>query len=422
MSIDPSTLRIELEEQEAWQRRLTVTIPASTVKAERDEIIEKLGGRLKLPGFRKGKIPTNVVEKRFGAAVNQDLLDKVIGEAYRMALKTQELDPISEGQVEDVKYKPEEDLSFSISFDIQPVVELERLGGFTVTRPKQAVGDEDVEKVLGRLQDQNGVWKPLEEGAVEDGNQVSMEIQRLVDGEPEGEGRPYEIVLGDGEAIPDVEDAVRTLAIGESGDFTVTFPDDFSDEDRRGEKEHLRITLQSRKTKELPEITDEFAASMGDFKDVADLKVGIKADLEKEGEKNAESAVRGQLVEKLIESNPFEVPRSMVERYMESFMGDLSKIPPDVLAQTKESLKPQAEKTVQQILLIDRVAELQGLKASEDELDERVEAIAASNDMKPGQVYANLQKAGNLESLEREITETKVWDFLKGESTVEDEE
>jgi trigger factor len=421
MSIDPSTLRIELEEKEAWQRRLTVTVPASTVKFQRDEIIQKLGGRLKLPGFRQGKIPTNVVEKRFGAAVDQDMLDKVIGEAYRMALQTQELDPISEGQVDDVKYKPEEDLTFSISFDVQPVVELERLGGFTVTRPKQEVGDGDVEKVLERLQDQNAVWKPLDDGAPEDGNQVSLEIQRLVEGEPEGEGRPYEIVLGEGEAIPDVEDAVRTLAVGETGDFTVTFPDDFSDEERRGEKEHLRITLQSRKFKELPEISDEFAASMGEFKDVADLKVRIKEDLEKEGEKNAESAVRGQLVEKLLEANPFQVPRSMVERYMETFMGDLSKIPPDVLEQTKESLRPQAEKTVQQILLIDRVAELQGLKATEDEVDDRVEAIAAANDMKPGQVYANLQKAGNLESLEREITETKVWDFLKGESTVEDE-
>lgn len=421
MAIDPSTLRIEMEEQEAWNRRLTVTVPASTVETERNKIIQKLGGRLKLPGFRKGKIPREVVEKRFGPAVDQDMLDKVIGEAYRMALQAQEVQPISEGQVDDVKYKPSEDLTFSISFDVQPVIDLERLGGFAVKRPKLQVAPEDVERVLDRIRDQNGVWKPLEEGAPQDGNLVTLQIQRLMEGEPEGEARPYEIVLGDGEAIPEVEDAIRTLAVGETGDFTVTFPEDFSDESRRGEKEHLRIHLEARKEKELPELTDEFATSLGGFDSAVDLRTRVKEDLAREAENQAESVVKGQLMEQLLQANPFDVPRSMVERYMESVLGDTSKLSPEMVAQTRESLRPEAEKTVKRILLIDRVAELQGLRATDDELDDRVQEIAEKNDMKPGQVYSNLQKSGNLEGLEREITEKKVWDFLYGESTVEDE-
>ncbi len=421
MAIDPSTLRIELDEQEDWQRRLTVTVPAGTVLTEREKIVQKLGSRLKLPGFRKGKIPTNVVEQRFGPAVDQDMLDKVIGEAYRMALQSQELEPISEGQVEDVKYEAREDLTFSITFDVQPVIELERLGGFTAQRPKVAVAEEDVGRVLERLRDQNGVWKPLEEGAAEDGNLVTLDIQRLLEGEPEGDSKPYEIVLGDGEAIPEVEDAIRTLAVGEAGDFTVTFPEDFSDESRRGEKEHLRITLQGRKTKELPELTDEFAASMGDFQDLATLTARVREDLEKEAENQAESVVRSQVVQSLLEANPFQVPRSMVERYMESVLGDTSKLQPEMVAQTKESLRPEAENAVKRILLIDRVAELQGLRGTEDEVDDRVQEIAKANDLKPGQVYSNLQKSGSLEGLEREITETKVWDFLKEQSTIEEE-
>ena len=421
MAIDPSTLRIELDEQEDWQRRLTVTVPAGTVLTEREKIVQKLGSRLKLPGFRKGKIPTNVVEQRFGPAVDKDMLDQVIGEAYRMALQSQELEPISEGQVEDVKYEAREDLTFSITFDVQPVIELERLGGFTAQRPKVAVAEEDVGRVLERLRDQNGVWKPLEEGAAEDGNLVTLDIQRLLEGEPEGDSKPYEIVLGDGEAIPEVEDAIRTLAVGEAGDFTVTFPEDFSDESRRGEKEHLRITLQGRKTKELPELTDEFAASMGDFQDLATLTARVREDLEKEAENQAESVVRRQVVQSLLEANPFQVPRSMVERYMESVLGDTSKLQPEMVAQTKESLRPEAENAVKRILLIDRVAELQGLRGTEDEVDDRVQEIAKANDLKPGQVYSNLQKSGSLEGLEREITETKVWDFLKEQSTIEEE-
>jgi trigger factor len=420
MAIDPSTLRIDLESQEAWRRRLTVTVPAPTVQTERNKIIQKLGGRLKLPGFRKGRIPTSVVEQRFGSAVDQEMLDKVIGEAYKVALRSQDLQPISEGQVEDVKYQPREELTFSISFDVQPEIELERLGGFTVQKPKIEVVDEDVARVLERLRDQNGVWKPLEEGAAEDGNLVTLEIQRLESGEPVGEARPYEIVLGDGEAIPEVEDAIRTLAVGDTGDFTVTFPEDFSDESRRGEKEHLRISLQGRKAKELPELTDEFARSLGEFEDMEALTARVRDDLEREARGQAEEAVRGQLVDNLLEANPFQVPRSMTDRYLESVLGDTSKLDPEMLERTRESIRPEADKAVKRILLIDRVAELQGLRASEDEVDERVQEIAQKNDMKPGQVYSNLQKSGNLETLEREITEKKVWAFLTEQSAVSD--
>ncbi len=421
MTVDPSTLRIEVEEQEAWNRRLTVTVPAGTVQTERRKIIQKLGGRLKLPGFRKGKIPTEVVEKRFGPAVDQEMMDRVIGEAYKAALGVQELEPISEGQVEEVKYEPREDLTFSISFDVQPSVDLSRLGGFTVQRPRLQVAEEDIDQVIERLRDQHGVWKPIEEGPPEDGNLVTLQIQRLVEGEAEGEARPYEIVLGDGEAIPDVEEAIRTLAVGGTGDFTVTFPDDFSDESRRGEKDHLRILLEGRKTKELPELDDAFAASVGPFENLEDLRARVTEDLEKEARNQGESVVRGQIMEQILAANEFQVPRSMIERYMESVLGDTSKLQPEVVAQTKESLRPEAEKTVKRILVVERVAELQGLRATEDELDDKVQEIAEKNEMKPGQVYSQLQKSGNLENLERDITETKVWDFLESQSTIEDE-
>jgi trigger factor len=218
-----------------------------------------------------------------------------------------------------------------------------------------------------------------------------------------------------------VEEASRTLAVGDTGDFTVTFPDDFSDESRRGEKEHLRITLQARKTKELPELTDEFATSMGDFENLDALTARVRDDLEKEARDQAESVVKGQLVENLLEANPFQVPRSMTERYVESVLGDTSKLDPALVARTRESIRPEAEQAVKRILLIDRIAELQGLRASEDEVDDRVQEIARKNGMKPGQVYSNLQKSGNLDALEREITEQKVWTFLMEQSTVTEE-
>jgi len=418
MTLDPSNLRVDLEEQEAWRRRLTVTVPAGAVQTERSKIVQKLGGRLKLPGFRKGKVPAHLVEQRLGSTVDQELLDKVIGDAYREALRAEGLEPISEGQVEKVEYKPREDLKFSISFDIQPVIELQRLGGFAVERPKIEVVDEDVDRVLQRLQDQAGVWKPTEETSPQEGNLVTLEIQRLEGGDPVGEARPYEIVLGAGEAIPDVEAAVRKLEVGKVGDFTVTFPDDFPDEERRGELQHLRISLEAQKTKELPELDDTFARSVGDFQDVAALTARVREDLEREARDQAESVVRSQLAENLLEANPFQVPRSMTERYMDTILGDTSKLNPEVLAETKERLRPEAEKAVKRILVVDRVAELQGLAATEEEIDARIQEIAEKNGLQPAKVYADLQKSGNLEGLERDMTERKVYEFLKGESTV----
>ncbi|MFC1662398.1 trigger factor, partial [Gemmatimonadota bacterium] len=205
---------------------------------------------------------------------------------------------------------------------------------------------------------------------------------------------------------------------GETGDFTVTFPEDFPDEERRGEKQHLRITLQARKERELPELTDEFASTLGDFQDLDALRSRVREDLEKEAADRAEAAVRGQIMENLIEANPFQVPRSMVERYMDSLLGDTSKMDPEQVAQTRETLRPEAEKAVKRILFVDRVAELQSLRASEDEVDDRVQEIAERNGATPAQVYANLQKSGSMDGLEREITERKVYDFLKEQSTV----
>ena len=167
MTADSPNLQVDLEEQDAWHRRLTVTVPAGSVQTERNKIIQKLGGKLKLPGFRKGKVPAHVVEQRFGQAVDQDVLDKVIGEAYRQALQIHSLEPISEGHVEKVDYKPREDLVFTISFDVQPVIDLERMGGFNVQRPKRRSSGRGRRGVLHRLREQAGVWKPVEENAGE---------------------------------------------------------------------------------------------------------------------------------------------------------------------------------------------------------------------------------------------------------------
>lgn len=419
MPIDASKLKVALEERERWRRMLKVTVPAAVVGQERRKIARTLAGRLKLPGFRAGKIPAEEVERRYGQALDREMLDKVIGEAYRKALELESVKPISEGEIEDVTYEPDRDLTFTISFDVRPDLSVGRLGGFAVERPEATVGEDDVQRVLERLREQNGAWAPAEdEGNPGAGDMVSLSVQRLIDGEPEGEPKEYDLVLGEGDAIPDVESAVYTLTPGETEDFTVTFPDDFPDEERRGERQHLRITLRGRKIRNLPELDDDLARSVGDFEDLETLKARIRQDLVEEAEQQAETTVRRQIMEHLLDANAFEVPRSMVDRYVEGVMGDTEDADPEALARAREQIRPEAERAVKRILLIERIAETQGLRATEEEVDERIEAIAQKNDVSPSRVYARLQKSGRLEGLEREITERKVFDFLKGQSEI----
>jgi trigger factor len=418
MTIAASDLEIALEEKQRWRRTMSVTVPARVVTAERRKIAQTLAGRLKLPGFRSGRIPASVVEQRYGAALNREMLDRVIGEAYKEALRSESLNPISEGEVEDIHYEPDQDLRFSITFDVRPEIEIGRVGGFAVQKPAPEVGDEEVQQVLQRLREQNGAWRPVDEGKPEAGDLVSLRVQKLAEGEPEGDPQEYELVLGQGDAIPDVESAIYTLDLNETDDFEATFPDDFPNEARRGEVQHLRISLLGRKVRELPDLDDDFARSVGDFEDLGALEARIRDDLGAEAEEQSEAAVRRQLLQHLADANPFEVPESMVDRYVESVLGDTENVDPERLATAREQIRPEAEQAVKRILIIERVAETQDLRATEEELDERIETIAEKNDTRPAEVYARFQKSGRLEVLEREITESKVFDFLKGQSEI----
>jgi trigger factor len=423
MAIDASLLQVSVQEQERWRRKLSVTVPAAVVREEEQRTARQLASRANLKGFRKGRVPTRVIEKQFGGALRREALDKLIQEAYRHAIESEKLQPISEGQIEDVQYAPEQDLKFEVAFDIQPVFELARLGGFAVKRPVAEVKDEHIDDVLARIREQNGAWRPVEGGTPADGDLVSVKILRLDDAQSaeNAEARDYELVLGRGDAIPEIETAIKTLSIGEGTserEFDIRFPDDFPDESRRGVQERVRITLVGRKTLELPPLDDSLAKQVGEFETLAALTAKIREDMEKEGAQRAESVVRAQLLDLVLEANPFEVPASMVDRYLDSILGDAKNVPAERLAEARTQLRPEAERAVKRILVIDRLAEAQGLTATDDEIDQRVEEIAAANQTTPAKVYASLQKAGRLESIERELTEKKVFSYLESQSEI----
>jgi trigger factor len=418
MSMDVSRLQVSVEEGERWRRTLSVTVPADLVQAERRAAVKKLASRIQLPGYRAGKVPPAVIEKRFGAALNQELVDRVVGEAYREILKDRELRPISEGEVSKVDFQGDADLTFEVSFDVAPELALENTVGFAVKRPVLSVGDGEVDQVLTRLREQHGTWVPAEGGKPAVGNRVSVRIQRLDD---EGdEPRPYEFQLGEDEAIPQVEESILTLEVGTEGDFEITFPDDFPNEAKRGTTDRLRIFLDGRKELELPELDDALAAKVGDFESLDALRARIREDLEKEAEEEAEAGVRGQLLEQLLAANPFDVPQSMVDQYIRSMIGEEQELTDAQMDEARAQLGEQATYAVKRFLVVEEYARTRELQATEDDIDERIEAMAERAGTDPGELYTRLQKVGRIERLEREITEKKVFDALKADSTITD--
>src|SRR5688500_1502084 len=269
MSPDTMNLKIAVQESESWSRRLSITVPAGRVQRTRGAVSDQLTRNARMPGFRKGKLPTRVIEQRFGPSIDQETVDRTIQEAYKEALQTEGLNPISQGKVERVEYKPGTDLTFEVELEVRPEIDLKKVSGFTLTRTPIAIADEDVDGVLERLRDERATWEAVEGESLKaaQGQQVSVLITPLdEEGEPQDgqDLRPYRIVVGEGQAIPDVEEAILSLAVGERGDFTARFPDDFPDEASRGVEQRLRIELSGVERKIVPELDDEFAKSAGD--------------------------------------------------------------------------------------------------------------------------------------------------------------
>lgn len=421
MNLQTPELQINVEKPRAWSRRLTITIPAERVQAERRQEIERLSRQVRLPGFRKGKVPPQIVERQFGALIEQQTLDRLVNAAFKEAVEREQLQPISQGEVDNVDYRPGEALTFDVEFEIRPELELERIGGFTIKREKPPVTDEEVESILERVRQQHATWHPVESGTPLDGDRVVVEITPLEGAEAERGGGPrqYEVEIGRGEALPAVEDAIRTLEPGKEDEFTVEIPDPDAEEEGATRTERLRIRNVEISRAELPALDDEFAQKVGDYETLEALRDRIRADLEEEAEAEAERGVRRQLLDQILESNPFEVPDTMINRYLDHILPARRDEDLEKQAEMRQMARPAAEQALRRMMVIERIAELNGLHATSAEVDQRIEEIAERNDRPIAEVWTQLQKSGRIAAIEEEITENKVFEYLKSLSTIE---
>jgi trigger factor len=421
MATEAAELKVSMEKPAAWSRRLTITVPAERIAREKKDAVQRLAKRVRLPGFRQGRVPAAVMERKFGPAIEQEAIEKVIGDAYRQALESENLQPITQGSIDDIEYEPGTDLTFKVELEVRPEVELERVGGFAVVREQAPVADEQVDEVLQRIRQENAVWVPKEGETPTAGDMAAVEITPLDDatGAAPSEPRSYQVVIGEGHALPAVEDAVRTLKAGETGEFDVELPAGGEEPEGATTPHRMRIRMVDVKAPQLPELDDEFARGLGEFDDLAALRSRIREDLDREAEREAERGVRMQLMQQVIEHNPFDVPASMVRNYLERVMPTREGADAERVEEARQQMWPAAEHALKRMLIVERLAEMEALHATPAEIEARIEQMAERLGRPRGEVAGQLRKSGRLDELEQEITEEKVFGYLKSLSDVQ---
>jgi len=412
---------VAVEVGDGWSRRLTITVAPERVARARAKERNRLSKSIRLKGFRKGRVPPDVVEQRFGTELDQIVQERLIEDAYREAVDTTELQPAGAASVSNVQYAPGERLTFQAEVEIMPTIELSRVGGFRFKRQTAPVTEEEVQQILDRVLSDFAEWREVDRKAAQ-GDLVAVRVAPLAEGEeePSEEAKPYRFVLGSGQALPDVEQAITTLGAGESGAFLVEFPGE--GEAAEPENRRLFVAVDAVEEQVLPELDDELVkrATGGAQETTDELKTVIRTDLARHHAEEAEGKLRGAILESLIDANGFSLPRALVDRYLDGMLRAPEGSDPGELRQARESLAPHAERQIKEEMILDRLIEREGLRAGDEEIDARIAELAERSGASPGTVRRQLVKEGQLDSLKRSIEVDRAFEYLKSQSEIED--
>src|SRR5919108_5558243 len=411
-------ITVEKTGEDSASKSLHVTVPVDRVREAEARALKYYAKRARLPGFRPGKAPETVVRKRFGDAIRQTVLEEVIRESWETAKTSESLKPITDPAIRNLKFEEGSPIEFELHVEVRPELKLGRMGGFRLERRVAPVPDSAVEEQLARIQEQKAAWIPVEGSKPTPRQMVRVEVASIENGVA-GPAQPHDLVLGENQAIPDLEEQIMRLLPGETSEAEVRFPDDHPDESRRGQTRRVRIILHEVKRQELPSLDDALAREAGDFESLDALRAAIRQDLEREAAREADAELRRQLIGQLVEANRVEAPNSLVHRLLHGY-AELYQVPEEQLPGFEQQFRSVAETQVKRDLALEAVVESQGLRATESELDQRINAMAEARGVPAGQLYASLQKNNRLQELERVLTEEKVFDFLLKQSTIEE--
>ena len=429
-TVAANRLQATVTEAERCMRHLDVVVPAELADGARQAASRKLAGRMRIKGFRDGKVPAGLVNQRFAGLVLEEAIDELVRASAWAVIESHGLKPVTSVKIDDVDFDAEGPLTFKASFEVAPEVKIRRVGGFVMPPPPGMPPLNGViDHHLERLRHEFAPLRPVGESDEETpaiGEYVSVVLAHADEdgsGEEEDEGgRSYSFFLGSDQALPGVQEAVQTLTVGEEREFDIDFPGE--EVGAPGDTRRLRIRLVGRRVQDVPELNDDFARDMGDYETLDELRAAVRKSLEDLHQEKLEENRDLQLVRMLVEANDFDVPASMVDRVADAIVDEFVKdsggkpehVTPENRKELKEALAEKAEFAAKRELLLDRLTEDHGLEASEEDVDAKIESIAEQAKKSPADVYSALQRAGGLDELQRKLTARNIRSFLRRQS------
>ena len=426
-------MQASVEKTSAIGRKVSVVVPADTIESAVQKRLKQLSKRVKIQGFRPGKVPMKIVEQQYRGTATNDVLGDVIQNSLAEALEAEKIVPAVQPDITPEQLAKGEDFKYTATFDVYPEFEKLDLDGVKITKPQSEVADEDIDKVIENMRKQQLEWIERKRKS-KNGDRVMIDFTGTIDGEEfaGGKAEDHAMVLGEGQMLPDFEKGVKGMKGGESKDVEVVFPEDYNEE-LGGKTAVFKIDVKTVSEAKLPEIDEEFVKGFGiETGDIAELREEVKSNLETNLESQLSSTIRQRTFDALLEQNETEIPEKMVReeagRMVQEQKNQMiqqgidAKLLENFPAPEFETLKPQAEKRVALGLLMMEVINKEGLKPDEERVNARIEKMASSYE-DPSEFVnyykSNQQALAQVQSL---VLEEQVVDLLldKADVTLED--
>ena len=434
-------MKTELKEISATRKQIDVVIEPEAVRAVYDRISDQYAKGANVPGFRPGHAPRGVVRTRFKDQIRTELLRELLPDAVQKAVEEHKLAPLGEPELnlentEGLSELGEKPISFSVNVEVLPDIELGDYKGLEVARRTRPVNDEDLDRVIESLRENSATLEPVEDRGARPGDTVTANFHGKFLSEPDAEPIKVEdvdVVLGGPGVVSEITDNLSGAKPDDEKAFTVDYPADFTSKGLAGKQVEYTVKVSAVRIKELPELDDEWAQSLGEeVESLRDLRAKVRSDLESQTKNEADNKVRADLVRQMVEAHELELPERLVEHQTEV---RLESVVRDMIGQgidprskelnwdkARDSLKEQASYDLRGSLLLERIADEEKIEVSEQEIDDEISAIADASRQSPEQVRGILTKQGGERSIAGRLRNRKALEFLVANAKVTDQE
>jgi trigger factor len=408
---------------EGCKQTLEITVPAEEVEAETGRAVAKVQQRARLPGFRPGKAPPSIIRQHFAGDIRKQVLESLIPKYLQNRFEAEDLKVVGQPDITDVHLDAGEPLRFKAEFEVVPQVELQDYKGLTVKYHDPEVTDEDVGKRIEELRHSKADFvnedpRPLQNG---DFAVLSLESLSTVEGPPVKQDE-MTLEVGGGDTLEDFSEHLRGMSPGEEKEFDVHYPEDYGQPKLAGKTVRFRVQVKGVRRKELPEINDEFAQDLGDYRTVDELREAVRKSLFAQRQFEAQQEAKNQLVDKLVDLHDFPVPETFVDQQIknrtEQRVRALAEQGVDPKSfnldwkRLKEAQRDKALREVKASMLLARISEREAISPTRDEVDKEVERLARQQREPFAAVRLRFEKDGTLGRIASHIQTEKTLNFL----------